>query len=245
MLSSLRVFDDLESMSAAAASAVAELVEASTGSFSIALSGGSTPLRLYELLAARSISIDWEKIHLFWGDERFVPADSSESNFGNVRSALVEKIDIPEENIHHVHVDAASAIEAAAIYEKELRVYFGIAENGYPSFDLILLGLGDDGHTASIFPGDPVIEERERWAAAVTAPAGIEPPERITLTLPVLNAAKNVFFLVSGESKADALHDILFMGRMAAEQYPGALISPDGSLVWYVDSSAYGGDLDP
>jgi len=245
MLSSLRVFDDLESMSEAAASEVAELIEASTGPFSIALSGGSTPLRLYELLAAGSTSIDWEKVHIFWGDERFVPADSPESNFGNVRSALIEKIDIPDENIHRIPVDAATAVEAAEMYEKELREYFGIIENGYPTFDLILLGLGDDGHTASIFPGDPVIEEQERWAAAVKAGAGIEPSERITLTLPVLNAARNIFFLVSGESKADALHDILFMGRMAAEQYPGAMISPGGSLTWYVDSSAYGGDLDP
>jgi len=245
MLSSLQVFNDLESMSGAAAAAVEKLIADSRGPFSIALSGGSTPLRLYELLAAGSNSIDWEKVHLFWGDERFVPLTDHLSNFGNAERVFLDMIDIPDGNIHAMPVDAPTATGTAIIYENELREFFGISDRGFPAFDLILLGLGDDGHTASLFPGDPVIEEREKWAAAIEAPAGIEPSERITLTLPVLNAAKNIFFLVSGESKADALHDILFMGRMTADQYPGALISPDGSLAWYVDSRAYGGELDP
>ncbi len=240
----VRVFDDLESLSMAAAAAVKELVTDSTGSFSIALSGGGTPRRMYELLADESTGIDWEKVHLFQGDERFVPVDDKSSNFGAVKAALLDRIDIPDENIHCVSVDAPSAVEAAGIYEKELRDFFGIQEEGFPEFDLVLLGLGDDGHTASIFPGDPLIDERKKWVSAVTAPAGIVPAERITLTLPVINSAKAVFFLVSGESKADALHDILFMGRMAADEYPAALISPDGPLVWFVDRAAYGGDFE-
>lgn len=240
MLSSLQVFNDLESMSSAAAAAIAELVAESTGPFSMALSGGSTPLRLYELLAAGSDGIDWEKVNLFWGDERFVPAGDPGSNFGAAKTALLDIIDIPDGNIHAMPVEAPTAAETAVIYENELKEFFRISDHGFPAFDLVLLGLGDDGHTASLFPGDPVIDERERWAAAIEAPPGIEPSERITFTLPVLNAAKNIFFLVSGESKADALHDILFMRRMAADEYPAAMISPDGSIVWFVDGAAYG-----
>lgn len=237
----IRVFDDLESMSVAAAAAVTALETDSTGRFSIALSGGSTPRRLYELLADESIGIDWEKVHLFWGDERFVPTDDPSSNFGSARTALLEKIEIPDENIHRVKVEVPTPSRAAELYEDELRGFFGIPGRGLPEFDLILLGLGEDGHTASIFPGDPVIDERERWVSAVTAPPGIEPAERITLTLPVLNAARNIFFLVSGDSKADALHDILFTGRLAADEYPAAMISPDGPLIWFVDKAIYGG----
>lgn len=238
MQSSIRVFDDHESMSTAAASAVAGLVEDSPGPFAIALSGGSTPSRLYELLADDSSGMDWEKVHLFLGDERFVPSDDPASNFGSVKRALLDRIDIPAGNIHGIPSDATTASEAAKIYEKELRVFFSTREKG---FDLVLLGLGDDGHTASIFPGDPVIDEKEKWVSAVTAPPDVKQPERITLTLRLLNASKNIFFLVSGKSKADVLHDILFLGRMAADDYPAALISPDGSLVWFVDRAAYGG----
>ena len=240
----VRVFDDLESMSVAAAAAVVELAAGSPGPFSIALAGGGTPRRLYEILAEDSAGIDWEKVHLFWGDERFVSTGDPESNFGNIRPVFLDRIDIPDGNIHAIPVDAPTAVEAAEIYEKELKDYFGIQEDGFPEFDLILLGLGDDGHTASIFPGGSVIEERNKWVSSVTGPAGIEPAERVTLTLPVLNAAGNIFLLVSGESKADVLHDILFAGRLAEAEYPAAMISPDGPLVWFVDREAYGGDPD-
>ena len=243
MRRTVRVFDDMESMSLAAAVGVAELAAASTGAgrlFSMALSGGGTPRRLFEILAGESAGIDWEKVHLFWGDERFVPTDDPSSNFGSARTALLEKIEIPDENTHGISVDYPTAVEAADIYENEMRKFFEIQEREFPEFDLILLGLGEDGHTASIFPGDPVIGEREKWTAAITAQSGIEPAERITLTLPVLNAAKNIFFLVSGESKADVLHDILFAGRPASDEYPAALVSPDGQLVWLVDREAYG-----
>ena len=236
----IRVFDDLESMSVAAAAAVSELVAGSTGRFSIALSGGGTPRRLYELLADDHAGIDWKKVHLFWGDERFVPAGDPSSNFGSASEALLDRIEIPDANIHKIAVDVPTAVEAAANYEGNLTDFFGIRRPGFPVFDLILLGLGDDGHTASIFPGDPVIDERERWLVAVTAPAGIEASERITLTLPVINAAKNIFFLVSGESKADALHEMLFAGPSASEGYPAAMVFPDGPLVWFIDRDAYG-----
>ena len=203
--------------------------------FSLALSGGGTPRRLFEILAGETAGIDWEKVHLFWGDERFVPADDPSSNFGFASKALLERIDIPDENIHRVRVEAPTPSRAAELYEEELHGFFGIPGGGLPEFDLILLGLGEDGHTASIFPGDPVIDERERWVCAVNAPPGIEPVERVTMTLPVLNEARNIFFLVSGDSKADVLNDIFFTGRMAADQYPAAMISPGESLVWYVD----------
>jgi 6-phosphogluconolactonase len=240
----VRVFDDLESMSVAAAAVVVELAAGSTGPFSIALAGGSTPSRLYEILAEDSAGIDWKKVHLFWGDERFVSAGDLASNFGTAKTALLEKIDIPDGNIHGVPVDAPTAAGAAQIYEKELRDHFGIPDEGFPEFDLVILGLGDDGHTASIFPDSPVLDEKCKWVSAVPAPAGVEPAGRVTLTLPVLNSAKNIFFLVSGEPKADVLHDILFAGRLAEAEYPAAMISPDGPLVWFVDRAAYGGHPD-
>ena len=230
-------------MSFAAADAVKELVAASKGTgrpFSLALSGGETPRRLFETLASDPTGIEWENVHLFWGDERFVPADDPSNNFRSVSEALLRKIEIPDKNIHSVPVDAPAAVRAAEIYEQELREFFGIDEAGLPEFDLVLLGLGDDGHTASIFPGSPVIEEKKKWVSAVTAPQGAAPVERVTLTLPVINAARNIFFLVSGESKADVLHDILFAGRLAADEYPAAMISPDGPLVWFVDRAVYG-----
>ena len=230
-------------MSLAAAAGVAELAAATTGAgrlFSMALSGGGTPRRLYEILAGEDSRIEWGKIHLFWGDERFVQADDPASNFGAAKTAFLDRIDIPGENIHSIPVDVTTSAEAAEIYERELRGFFGIHDHGFPEFDLVLLGLGDDGHTASIFPGNPVVDEKRKWAAAVKAPPGIEPAERVTLTLPVLNAARNIFFLVSGESKADVLHDILFFGPTAADEYPAAMISPEEFLVWYVDRAAYG-----
>ncbi len=236
----VRVFDDMESMSVAVAAGVAELAAISTEAgrpFSLVLSGGGTPRRLFEILAGETADIDWEKVHLFWGDERFVPVDDPSSNFGAAKTTLLEKIEIPNGNIHGIPVDVPTAVQAAELYENEMRKFFEIHERGLPEFDLILLGLGEDGHTASIFPGDPVIDERERWVSAVNAPPGIEPIERVTLTLPVLNAARNIFFLVSGDSKADILNDIFFTGRMAADQYPAAMISPGESLVWYVDHS--------
>ncbi len=238
MRRTVHVFDDMESMSLEAAAGVAELAAVSTGDgrlFSLALSGGGTPRRLFEILAGEAVSIDWEKVHIFWGDERFVPADDPSSNFGFAVETLLERIDIPDENIHRVRVEAPTSSRAAELYEDEIRGFFGIPGTGLPEFDLVLLGLGVDGHIASIFPGDPVIDEKERWVCAVNAPPGIEPAERVTLTLPVLNAARNVFFLVSGDSKSDLLNDILFTGRMAADQYPAFKISPGESLVWYVD----------
>ncbi len=240
----VRIFDDIESMSLAAAVAVKELTADPTGPFSIALSGGVTPRRLYELLADASIGMDWERVHLFWGDERFVQAGDPASNFGAAKTAFLDRIDIPGENIHSIPVDAQTSAEAAEIYERELRGFFGIHDHGFPEFDLVLLGLGDDGHTASIFPGSPVVDEKRKWVSAVMAPAGVEPAGRVTLTLPVFNSAKNIFFLVSGESKADLLHDILFAGRFAEGGYPAALISPDGPLVWFVDRAAYGGGFE-
>jgi 6-phosphogluconolactonase len=209
-----------------------------SGHFVVALSGGSTPQNLYMLLAQpRYISgIDWSKVHIFWGDERCVRPDHPDSNYRMAQLALLDLVHLPIENIHRIHGELAPA-QAAARYEDELHHFFG--SRALPRFDLILLGMGDDGHTASLFPGSAALLEQERWVLAVDHAA---PPlplvPRITLTLPVLNAAANVIFLVSGSSKAEklaqALHNIV-----APQPLPVQLIRPlNGSLLWLVDRAA-------
>jgi len=205
----------------------------------MALAGGSTPLRLYSLLAR--LDLPWRSVHLFWGDERMVPFENPSSNFGAARRAMLSSIDIPKGNVHPVPVDASPA-EAAGLYESDLRDFFGVGKSsGGATFDLVILGMGEDGHTASLFPGSDALEERERWAVAVEAPEGAGPARRVTLTLPILNSAESALFLVSGREKADALHDVLQMGRHAASQYPAAMIRPEGTLLWFADSAAAGG----
>jgi len=194
---------------------------------------------MYEMLAGRP-QTGWGKVHIFQSDERVVPAGDPSSNFGMIRSSFLDRIAIPERNVHCIPVETPGSQEAAVRYEKEIREFFGEAGAGLPAFDLILLGLGADGHTASIFPGDPVIGEKVRWVVPVKAPPGIEPSARVSLTLPVLNAAKNVFFLVSGRSKSNMLREILSGSRLARAEYPAAMVAPAGPVVWFADRPAYG-----
>lgn len=202
------------------------------GRFAIALSGGSTPRALYQRLA--NIPLAWENIHLFWGDERCVPPDHAESNYRMSVESLLTRIRIPTENIHRIEGELPPD-EAAERYEKELRAFFGNS----PRFDLILLGLGDDGHTASLFPESPTLKESTRWAVAVehtTPPPPLVP--RVTLTLPVINAARQIVFLVSGAGKAARLAEVL-QPRPAAQPLPAQLIRPvNGDLLWLVDKPA-------
>ena len=209
----------------------------SAGRFAVALSGGSTPKALYSLLASPEYQnrLDWARIHLFWGDERCVPPDHPESNYRMVLESLLSKIHLPAENIHRM-VGEKDPATAAVDYERELRVFFQSAESAAPRFDLILLGLGEDGHTASLFPGSAAVNERQRWVATVYVER--LKAHRLTLTLPVINAAAQVTFLVSGQSKSAVVKEILGKNPAPAN-YPAALVAPaDGRLTWFITADA-------
>jgi 6-phosphogluconolactonase len=207
------------------------------GRFTIALSGGSTPKNLYTLIAANaSSSLPWERMFFFWGDERHVPPDDPDSNYRMAKEALLSKIPLPPANIFPVPADNPDAAAAAEAYEQTLRKFFALAPGEIPRFDLILLGMGPDGHTASLFPETPALQEKERlvvanWVEKLKT-------SRITFTLPVLNAARGVAFLVSGIDKAAVLHEVL-EGNAPPEKYPSKLVRPhDGKLIWFVDRAA-------
>lgn len=203
------------------------------GRFIVALSGGSSPERFFEILADDLNSeIDWENINVFWADERCVPPDHAESNFGNAYRILLSKVPSPETNIHRIRGEE-DPVRAAGLYEKELRSVFG--NTGVPVFDLIVLGMGKDGHTASLFPGSPVLEEKTRLA--VPSFAEHLGSWRISLTLSVINNAKRILFIVSGKSKAAALAKVL-EGRQDPV-YPASLVrSHAGEIMWIIDKDA-------
>jgi 6-phosphogluconolactonase len=237
----IEVTRDVIALAGAAAVHIMEIASRALldrGFFTIALAGGSTPKAAYALLT--NVPMDWERMHIFWGDERCVPPEHSDSNFRMACGAFLESIDIPKENIHRVSGELPAG-QAAEAYEDELRLFFPKVE--FPVFDLILLGLGADGHTASLFPGSPAVEERRRWVAAVEHRHPPEPlVDRVTLTLPVINAARQVTFLVSGADKAESLKGILTPAAGQAEpRLPAQLVQPsDGSLLWLVDRAAKG-----
>ncbi len=230
-------FADVEALGRAAAELFAgkarEAVRA-RGKFSVLLAGGDTPRRTYELLAGKPLRgrVPWEAVHLFWGDERCVPPDSPHSNYGMARKSLLDRVPVDPGHVHPVRCDLSPA-EAAAAYEEELKVFFpGVP----PRFDLALLGLGSDGHTASLLPGSPAVAEAVRWAAVAKRPE--EAFSRVTVTLPLLNRASTVLFLVSGAGKADVLRALLEDGEAAA-RYPASLVRPvSGDLRWFVDAAA-------
>ncbi len=229
------IVTDVNSLARAAADIfVAQAQEALQANrrFTVALSGGSTPRSLYQLLA--DIPLAWENIHIFWGDERCVPPDHADSNYRMTAESLLSRIRIPTENIHRIAGELPPD-EAALRYENELRQFFGDA----PRFDLILLGLGDDGHTVSLFPDSPALHERTRWVVAVphaTPPPPLAP--RVTLTPVAINAARQIVFLVSGAGKAERLAEVL-QPRPAAQPLPAQLIQPvNGDLLWLVDKPA-------
>ena len=241
MESDIRVYPNLEALSRAAAESLVELAAAAvaqTGCFSVALSGGQTPRRLYQLLASDYRGrIVWPRVEVFWGDERYVPHDDPRSDYRMARETLLAGVPLPRENIHPMPTDPADPEEAAQAYERVLRAHF--PSRPWPRFDLVLLGLGAEGHTASLFPGSPALAEERRWVVA--AEAEVAPPQRLTLTLPAINHGAHVHFLVAGEEKREALAQALAEPPDVA-RCPASGVRPlDGELVWWVDEAARGG----
>ena len=242
-------FDSLEALSQQAAEFVyrcaCEKVE-KNGRFSLVLSGGTTPRRLYETLARKPFAenMPWDRCHFFWSDERFVPFEHQESNFGMAYRAMLARVPVPEPNIHRMPTDSDSAEEAAVLYEDHLRKFFSSGprpkvsssgEGDFPRFDIVLLGVGPDGHTASLFPGSHALKERSRWVALAEAPKNYQTRMRLTLTLPVLNSADCVLFLVAGEGKTPVIGKIFGRPEPAEKKFPAARVRPDqGNLIWFV-----------
>jgi len=232
-VSQLLILPDLEAVSRAAAERFAVLAR-SSDPFSVALSGGNTPRRLYELLATPLFceQIPWRQVHVFWSDERCVPPDDPASNYRLAREALLAHVPLPAGNVHRVPGELGPAAAAQA-YAQELREFFDVQ---WPTFDLVLLGLGDDGHTASLFPDAPALNETSRPVLGVTAHYGNRPARRVTLTLPAINAARQVMFLVGGAAKAEIVRAVL---EGPAARFPAQHVRPTpGHLAWLIDAAA-------
>ena len=234
----VRVFADAEEVARAVAERFAELARASVagrGVFSVALAGGTTPRRVYELLAGEDFrsQVPWEGVHVFFGDERAVPPDHADSNYRMAHEALLSHVTIPQRNVHRMRGEGDAAANAS-LYEDEMRAFFG--EVDWPRLDLVMLGMGDDGHTASLFPNTPALEEQRAWAVA----NWVEKFDawRVTLTAPAINRSRHVIFTVTGAGKAARLAEIL-KGERDPTRLPSQLIEPsDGKLEWFVDRAA-------
>lgn len=235
-MTEIQVYPDSARLAQAAAESVISAGEAAIAArrrFSIALAGGSTPAPLYRLLATEQYAaqLDWRAVHVFWGDERCVPPQHSSSNYHMVREALLDRVPIPPDNIHRMRGED-DPVQAALAYEDALRAHFG----GSPRFDLVLLGMGADGHTASLFPGAPALAERTRLAVAVYA--ANRSSWRVTLTYPALNAAAHVMFLVTSSEKADTLRAVL-EGPHRPVDLPAQGVRPHaGRVLWLADADA-------
>jgi 6-phosphogluconolactonase len=210
---------------------------AERGRFTLALSGGSTPKALFTLLATNARSaLAWDRTYFFWSDERHVPPTDADSNYRMALEAMLSKVPVPAGNVFRIPAEMKDAAAAAEAYEQTLRKFFGVEPGHFPHFDLILLGLGPDGHTASMFPGTVALREKSRlvvanWVEKLKA-------HRITFTLPLLNAARKVMFLVSGTDKAAVLKSVL-ESDAPGEQFPAKLVQPDdGTVIWFVDRAA-------
>ena len=236
MIGRIEVLADPPSLARRVAEWMTELAIAAPDAFRVSLSGGSTPKALYALLASDAFigRFPWRRVHWYWGDERFVPYDHPDSNYRMTREAMLAKAPIPPENINPVPTDG-DPDAAAARYERTLQAAYGGAalDPARPLFDITLLGLGTDGHTASLLPGEPVLDERRRWVAAVSHG---RPEVRITMTYPAIESSRQVAFLVAGKDKAPIMGEI----RGGDSQVPAARVHPVGDLVWFLDQAAAG-----
>ena len=240
MKKKIYLFNDLNELAGQLAQDFSAFVSekaASGESLTVALSGGHTPKAFFEILAEPPYrdAVQWNKVVFFWGDERCVPPDNDQSNYKMTNDALLSKIVIPEENIHRVLGEDPPHNEALR-YEREIKEFIAGNGNGFPRFDWIFLGIGPDGHTVSLFPGAPTLEEKEKICVVATHPETGQ--NRISVTLPVLNNAKRVSFLVAGDSKAPVLKEIMESDGKPLP-YPASMVSPkDGVLEWYLDKAA-------
>jgi 6-phosphogluconolactonase len=230
----VEIFPDPLALALHVAQWMTDAALAADAPFRVSLSGGSTPKTLYGLLASDEFRsrFPWPRVSWYWGDERFVPYDHPDSNYRMTREAMLDKVPVPPENIHPVPVDGTPD-SAALRYERTLQEAYGAAmlDPARPLFDITLLGLGPDGHTASLLPGEPVLNERKRWVAAVSHG---RPEIRLTMTYPVIESSRRVAFLVAGREKAAILRTI----RAGGSQVPAARVHPVGELFWFVDRAA-------
>lgn len=233
----IRVFATPAEAADAAAERIVVLASrtiAQRGRFSIALSGGSTPKAVFALLADRySAEVDWARVHIWWGDERFVPATNADSNTRMADEALLRHVRIPRGNVHRLAAEMASSEAAAADYERQLRAF----DPAHP-LDLVMLGIGPDGHTASLFPGRASLEEQQRWVVATDAPTGFPVRERITMTLPLINAVPWVMFLATGKEKAEMVSRL--HGAHAKPLLPFERVRGARRVEWFIDRAAAG-----
>ena len=238
----IQIVENGEAVSRAAAEMMVSLALEKLKSkepFAVALSGGSTPKNMFAILAndaALRNQMPWDRVHFFWGDERHVAPDHTDSNFRMTNEVMLSRVPVPPENIHRIRAENPDAGKTAEDYEQELRGFFKLEPEQLPAFDCVFLGMGPDGHTASLFPGTKALHERKQlvvsnWVAKFQS-------FRITLTAPVLNNADTVIFLVSGEEKAEPLRVVL-EGQKQTDRFPSQLIEPThGKLLWLVDRAA-------
>jgi 6-phosphogluconolactonase len=228
------VFADAEALARGAAEWLCALALTKNSRFAVCCSGGLTPKRLYEVLAEPALAsrFPWRNVHWFWGDERYVPSDHSASNYRMLRDALLSRVDVPAGNVHPIPTDSPSPENAAAAYETTLRAFHGgpTLAPDRPLFDVTLLGVGEDGHTASLFPEHPAIDEREHWTAVVV---GAKSEARVTLTYPALDSSRHAAFLVTGAGKRAIVARI----HAGDRTLPAARIRPVGQLHWFTDRS--------
>ena len=235
----IAIFPDTNTLSQQAAQYIVRLASeaiVTRGRFTIALSGGSTPKILYGLLGTEPYrgQINWASVEIFWSDERCVPPDSADSNYALAQEVLLSKIPIPANQIHRMPADQPDREAASREYTSEMQRTFGT--NGIPSFDLLQLGMGPEGHTASLFPHQESLHEQQRLVIPVIVPK--PPPPRLTFTPPLLNAARHVLFLVTGSEKAEAVQAVL-EGPDQPEEYPAQIVRPPkGEVVWMLDTGA-------
>ena len=241
MYTSVRTFHSRDALATAAAAYIRDSVMDAVGVkgwCALVLSGGETPRQTYECLAVPGMlsAAAWEQVHLFWGDERCVPPGNPQSNYAMADKALISRIPIPGEHIHRIAAETGRPEDVARDYENEIRFFYeSQGSEGLPAFDLVLLGIGTDGHTASLFPGDPVLDEKKRWVRAVRAPHDIRPRQRVTLTLPLINNARQILFLAGGSSKRRIVQAVLRDGFHASAGLPAARVCARNETVWFID----------
>jgi len=245
----IREFEQAEEMTRKAAAHIAEIAEKAVekkGFFTMALAGGNSPRQIYSCLAEKPLSakMPWKHTYVFWGDERHIDHTHNDSNYRMAYDTLLSKVEIPPKNIFRVPVEVKPAETAAALYERMMIKFFREfrainRETHFPVFDLIILGVGTDGHTASLFPGHRAVNEKKKWVMHVKAHARVTLRERITMTLPLINNAEDIMFIISGQGKGKVIKQIFSAPPGIKKQYPAAKIGKETQSVWFIDTSIY------